>query len=373
MADEERYFVLFAADDIKELSLDQLDDAYRLDVIDDSTLIWQEGFDGWKPLSDVVNAASDEEPMDDVSAWADVAGSSFATASAYPYPGPASAAAPASYAPTSHAPTSYAPTSYAPSSQYPASGYASSSVYPQSSYPAASMAPASTRAVAYDTVDEPEVSSPWFRRVLFLAAAAGALVVMQRSGFVQSFASALDQGKSAARLEARVLGSPAVDTPRGLDARLAAIQAQYHLDHLSYTDPVRDTPAAKPAATTPPKASSAAAPTGASASGTSATGSPGSSAPGTAASGSVSPASAAPNTATKSSEAAAQPSAPSPADAKQAAPTADAITDRMQNALSGKPAPKPVHAAKAARPAKHLKLGVGTRGGDPNDPMNGSL
>jgi hypothetical protein len=370
MVDEERYFVMFAADDVKELTLDQLDDAYRLDVIDDDTLLWQEGFDGWKPLSEVVGAADESEAIDDVSAWADVAGSGFA-ASAPAYSAPAGALGAtqqtsygqqSAYAQQSYAHQAPAP-NYPQQSSYPAQGaYAQPSSYPHSIPPASaplSLAPASTQAVVYDTVDEPELVSPWFRRALFVAAAAGALIVSQRTGFAHSFARALDQGRSAERIEASVLGSPAVDTPRGLEAKLSEIESRYNLDHLSYTDPVRERQPAAADAKAPAQ--------GTNAQGTNAEGT-------TSAQAAPPPGAATPAAAGTTAQAAGQPAAP--AAAPEAKPAAEnPFASRMGNVLSGKPAEPVRPAAATARPAakRPAKLKVGTHGGDPNDPMNGAL
>ena len=417
--DVERFHVMFAADDIKELTLDQLDDAYRLDIIDDSTMIWQEGFEGWKTLAVVLAGDDDDdaeeaEPIEDVSDWADVAGGQHKPQAANPqfaqltasthYP----SAAPAQVAPSQRPVASQYPaqtSQYPAQSQYPASGQsvprADQSVpgtaraepvpdpspraelcaggepvrsgKPVSGRPAEpaprrqpvpSGEPLSdpepipgcqsvpvraelgrvhgpaqhARAVSFDpTLDEPKPASPWFRRVLLVAAAAGALLVAQRAGLVYSFAKSVDQGKSAEQLEAKVLGSPAVDTPRGLDAKLEDIQNRYQLDKLSYTEPV----VAKPDA---PSSASAA---------------------------DTTVSAAKPESGSATTPAAAAAAAAAPAKAQ------DAISDRMQNALSGKPAPKPAPAARpAARPSGgkgNSKLGVGTNGGDPNDPMNGKL
>ena len=48
------------AGEIKQLSLEQLDDWYRLDVIDARTLVWQEGMASWQPLG--VVAGIEAEP-----------------------------------------------------------------------------------------------------------------------------------------------------------------------------------------------------------------------------------------------------------------------------------------------------------------------
>src|SRR5438477_48675 len=45
---------MLASDDIKMMSLGQLDDAYRLSVIDDDTAVWGPGMTGWQPLGVVL-------------------------------------------------------------------------------------------------------------------------------------------------------------------------------------------------------------------------------------------------------------------------------------------------------------------------------
>jgi hypothetical protein len=48
--EEQPFSVVVAPGEIKQLSLEQLDDWYRLDLIDARTLIWQPGMSGWQPL-----------------------------------------------------------------------------------------------------------------------------------------------------------------------------------------------------------------------------------------------------------------------------------------------------------------------------------
>jgi hypothetical protein len=48
--EEQFWSVLVAPGEVKQLSLEQLDDWYRLDVIDARTLVWQEGMASWQPL-----------------------------------------------------------------------------------------------------------------------------------------------------------------------------------------------------------------------------------------------------------------------------------------------------------------------------------
>jgi hypothetical protein len=61
MADDDLWHVRLAPDEVKQLTLEQLDDLFRLEVIEASTLIWQPGMTEWLPLS-VVAGLGEEEP-----------------------------------------------------------------------------------------------------------------------------------------------------------------------------------------------------------------------------------------------------------------------------------------------------------------------
>ncbi len=56
----DRWHVRLAPDEVKVLTLEQLDDLFRLEIIDGSTTVWQPGMDDWLPLS--VVAGLDEAP-----------------------------------------------------------------------------------------------------------------------------------------------------------------------------------------------------------------------------------------------------------------------------------------------------------------------
>ncbi len=60
-AAEELWHVRLPHDEVKQLTLEQLDDLFRLDVISADTQIWQPGMDEWLPLS-VVAGLGDDEP-----------------------------------------------------------------------------------------------------------------------------------------------------------------------------------------------------------------------------------------------------------------------------------------------------------------------
>jgi len=62
MADEELWHVRLSPDEVKVLTLDQLDDLFRLEVIEADALVWQPGMDEWLPLSVVAGLGDDDGP-----------------------------------------------------------------------------------------------------------------------------------------------------------------------------------------------------------------------------------------------------------------------------------------------------------------------
>jgi hypothetical protein len=59
-AEQEIWHVMIARDDLKRMNVDQLDDAFRLDIVDTSTLVWKQGMDSWRSLGSI--AGIDDEP-----------------------------------------------------------------------------------------------------------------------------------------------------------------------------------------------------------------------------------------------------------------------------------------------------------------------
>jgi hypothetical protein len=59
-AQQEIWHVMIASDDMKRMNVDQLDDAFRLDLVDTSTLVWKTGMEGWRRLGSI--AGIDDEP-----------------------------------------------------------------------------------------------------------------------------------------------------------------------------------------------------------------------------------------------------------------------------------------------------------------------
>ncbi|HTV24974.1 MAG TPA: DUF4339 domain-containing protein [Polyangiaceae bacterium] len=58
---EDVWFVAVASDDIKQMSVDQLDEAFRLGVITAETAVWTEGMEAWAPLGQVADLDANAE------------------------------------------------------------------------------------------------------------------------------------------------------------------------------------------------------------------------------------------------------------------------------------------------------------------------
>ncbi|HEU4583739.1 MAG TPA: DUF4339 domain-containing protein, partial [Polyangiaceae bacterium] len=54
-ASEDVWFVAVSSDDIKQMNVDQLDEAFRLGVITAQTAVWTEGMEAWAPLGEVAD------------------------------------------------------------------------------------------------------------------------------------------------------------------------------------------------------------------------------------------------------------------------------------------------------------------------------
>lgn len=61
-ADNEIWHVLIASDDMKRMNVDQLDDAFRLSLVDASTMVWKAGMKTWQRLG-AVAGIEDEQPV----------------------------------------------------------------------------------------------------------------------------------------------------------------------------------------------------------------------------------------------------------------------------------------------------------------------
>ncbi len=61
-ADNEIWHVLIDSDDMKRMNVDQLDDAFRLSLVDASTLVWKAGMKTWQSLGSVAGLDDAQEP-----------------------------------------------------------------------------------------------------------------------------------------------------------------------------------------------------------------------------------------------------------------------------------------------------------------------
>lgn len=241
MADnDELWHVRISPDEVKTLTLEQIDDLYRLDVIDADTQLWQDGMDEWLPLR--VVAGLDEEEVVNVSIPPTLPPPKLGTTASWPPPvaapsaasswPPAVSARPSAPAPSSRPapPSSRAPAP--PSSRAPAPLAASSWPPPlgASSSPAAdplgvfssSQAPASTRPmVVAEPYNYPRPMNPM---PIVLAAIIGVVVTLYRNDVLHAGARTVGQEAAYLKLEA-ALGGPGFGTPRAVEPMAKAAAA----------------------------------------------------------------------------------------------------------------------------------------------------
>ena len=275
IVDTDKWHVQFAPDEVKVVSLEQLDDLFRLSIVDSETQVWQTGMVEWQPLR--VIAGLDEPPAPPPkrapprpptpptrtvvmaaqpmpqAAWS-------VAAAAAPAPRPASPS-------VRPAPPAARPVSLAPASFYPEPIQASPSAYPTQSAYAAPLAFAAT-APAMNSVRPLVVSHAppmarggggFGRFLVGLALVAGVSVTAYRNDLVRDGAHAAHQDALYARLES-ALGGPAFGTLRALEqsaasqptSELASIDAAPIRTAISAASPAPSTPAAALGTTTPP-------------------------------------------------------------------------------------------------------------------------
>lgn len=212
-AELERFHVRMAPGEVKLLTLDQIDDLFRLEVIDPDTLIRQEGTEQWLPLR--VVAGLDE---DDAGSAAEPAAPvrSMPPPPPAPLPPPARVSLPpasSAAAPFSHSP-SFAPP---PVASVPPMSFVSP---PVASASPSSFAPSFAPVVA-PPVFAPAASPSRASRVelllLGLSALIGVLVALQRNGALAALSVSAGQSSSYLKLEAS-LGGPGFGTPRAVEA-----------------------------------------------------------------------------------------------------------------------------------------------------------
>jgi hypothetical protein len=342
--DDERWHVQLAPGDVRVLSIDQLDDMYRLDVIDDQTMVWKDGMGSWSPLGVVLAGDDDDGPVDPFGtpsfAPAPLAPVSFAPAPLAPISsGPLPSFAPAPLAPVSFAPAPLAPVSFAPAPLAPIASAALPSFAPAPLAPVSRFAP-TTPPVAFSIPAPPPRAGAGERWLVGLAIACGLFATLHRNDVLSQVAHSAKQDAPFAQAEQRLLGGPGFGTVRSVEALLD--ENGLRLPAVRIPLAVETAAAAAPAAA----AESVAA-----------------------------PAAAAP--------AAKSPEAPKPAPVAEPSKVPEATTNTVAGALRGKRAePRPAAPARAkSLPAPSKKQGDSvipgsrpTRGRSAEyDPLNGNL
>lgn len=256
------WHVAVSSDDVKVMTLEQLDDAFRLDVIDTSTPVWKTGMSTWSPLG-IVAGIDDEPTTAHISvrqepaalwpppAWPPQPGSapSHMNAVSNRQAAPSRSPAPPTLRPTvapsgphvrSAAPTP-APRAAAPVSRpAPAARPAPPSArtvqvanfaMPASVAPAAYSVPPAAYSVPPQHYARPKSSSSFGSWVLGLAVVAGLLVTAYRNDLLLRGARAAHVEAQYLRIERTLLGGPSFGTLRSV----AALKIREKLAELSGT------------------------------------------------------------------------------------------------------------------------------------------
>lgn len=193
-SDDELWHVAIAPDEIKVLTLEQLDDLFRLDIIDENVKVWQPGMPDWQPLRVVAGMDSEPEPA--------------------PMPAPA----PAPVRPPAPKPVPAQPWA-SPLEPIPSPFAATIPASAASSYPspAAFSAPESIRPIVVSEPPfRPQSSSRGARWLVGLALVAGLLVTLHRNDVLRDAARAMGQSAAYQKLES-AFGGPGFGTLRAVE------------------------------------------------------------------------------------------------------------------------------------------------------------
>jgi hypothetical protein len=220
------WHVAVAPGDTKVLSLEQLDDLFRLDIIDASTRIWQPGMNDWLPLSVVAGLDAPAPPPP-----------SARRPVAPPPPAPQRTAL--------HAVPSAPPTAPQRNTAY-AQTAPVANAWPPMSTPSPSFTPASPSfapapiesvrpmVLSGRAMSPPKSGGTAGRFVLVLALLAGTAVSLYRNGVVRQ--AALSAGQEAKYLQLETaLGGPGFGTPRAIQVLSASSLNEASMSALSAT------------------------------------------------------------------------------------------------------------------------------------------
>lgn len=259
VAENDKWHVALAPDEVKIVSLEQLDDLFRLSIVDAETKVWQAGMREWQPLRIIAGIEDEPEPPP-------------APRRTHPRP-PSPRPVPPAPRPVALAAVPQVPASHypAPASHYPA---------PASFYPAtvsAVPAPAATSFAAPITM-QPQSVRPlvvsyapagrqrgggFGRFLVGLAVLAGVGISLYRNDVLRDAAHSVHQDALYARLEG-ALGGPAFGTLRAGEQSAAALSAPLAHDGVvsPALHPASDTTTASALAVSAPAAATPAVPAG---------------------------------------------------------------------------------------------------------------
>ena len=230
IVEDEKWHVALAPGEVKVVSLEQLDDLYRLSIVDSETKVWQTGMSEWQPLR--VIAGLDDAPAPEPKRT-------------HPRP-PSPRSAPPPPRPPSRAPAPQ----YAQPIAFAATQPAFVAPLP---VPAAMPALHSVRPLVVSARPMPPRSGGGFGRFLIgLAVLGGVGVTAYRNGLLHDVASAQHFEGAFGRLEA-ALGGPSFGTLRAVEksTATAALTLQPMLNASLPSEaarPARVEPTAAPAA-----------------------------------------------------------------------------------------------------------------------------
>jgi len=238
IAESDKWHVQIAADDVKVVSLEQLDDLFRLSIVDSETNVWQSGMAQWQPLR--VIAGLDEQPAPPPPKrtppkppMRTAAMSSPPAAPMRTMVMPPSAPPPRSISPSVRpAPPVARPVELSPTSFYPEPIQAKSPAYAKTvayAAPIAFAAPVqsmnSVRPLVVSRMPAPVATTRggggFGRFLVGVALLAGVSVTAYRNDFLRDAAHQAHQDALYARLET-ALGGPAFGTVRALEQTAAA-------------------------------------------------------------------------------------------------------------------------------------------------------
>ncbi len=216
VAPEDAWHVAIAPDDVKVVSLEQLDDMFRLSLVDAETRVWQPGMSEWVTLREV--AGLEDEPAPPKRTHPKPP----SPRSAPPPPQRLAPPAPRSVAPNPFYAEPLKPVSYAaPVKPLPSFAPAAFAQTAPSVAPIASVRPL---VVSRNPYPMPQKGGAFGRFVVGLALLSGVGVSLYRNDVLRDAARSLHQEGLYAQLEQR-LGGPSFGTLRSVEQSTASMSA----------------------------------------------------------------------------------------------------------------------------------------------------